>query len=55
MKLKQITDVDYGTFMTMINDKNIGKLKLMIPKFYSQIKNFVNIIPYFYILQFLYK
>lgn len=23
MKLKQITDVDYGTFMTMINDKNI--------------------------------
>ena len=25
---KQITDVDYGTFMTMINDKNIGKVEI---------------------------
>ena len=25
---RQITDVDYGTFMTMINDKNIGKVEI---------------------------
>lgn len=25
---KQIEDVDYGTFMTMINDKNIGKVEI---------------------------
>lgn len=25
---KQITDVHYGTFMAMINDKNIGKVAI---------------------------
>ena len=25
---QQVTEVDYGTFMSMINDKNIGKVEI---------------------------
>ena len=44
---KQITDVDYGTFMTMINDKNIGKVKIDDSKILFTDKEFWKYHPIF--------
>lgn len=46
---KQITDVDYGTFMTMINDKNIGKVKIDDSKILFTDKEFCKYHPIFFI------
>lgn len=47
MKLKQITDVDYGTFMTMINDKNIVIVEIDDSKILFTDKEFCKYHPIF--------
>ena len=44
---KQITDVDYGTFMAMINDKNIGKVDIDDSKILFTDKEFCKYHPIF--------
>ncbi len=46
---KQITDVDYGTFMTMINDKNIGKVEIDDSQILFTDKEFCKYHPIFFI------
>lgn len=44
---KQITDVDYGTFMTMINNKNIRKVEIDDSKILFTDKEFCKYHPIF--------
>lgn len=46
---KQITDVHYGTFMAMINDKNIGKVAIDDSKILFTNKEFCKSHPIFFI------